>query len=787
MSSDYSPFSAALGKLEFFVILERIKRYAESDAGKRRVESLRPATSIHEVDRELALVSEAKEVVNAEGAFPLEGLKDISVALKKTGVENQPLSEGELLAVASVLLVSRRMQAFLQKRKSEYQLLAEFLPRLHVDKVLEYNITGAIDEEGRVRDSASKRLAQIRRNVASLGEQLRKMLVTIMKRVSEEEEVLQEEIVTTRDGRLVIPVKTEFKRKVPGFIHSSSSSGATVFIEPAETLELNNTIRENLLEEQREIFRILSDLTRQVAEIRDPLERTHEALSELDCVVARAKYSIEILGSAPLMGDDARIRLRQARHPALLQRHKRQDVVPLDVELASGSSTLVITGPNAGGKTVAMKTIGLLQLMAQSGIHIPASSDSSLGMFEGVFVDIGDDQSIENDLSTFSSHLLNLKSLLESAGERSLVLIDEIGAGTDPSEGGALAAEILSELTTRGAVTVTTTHHGVLKAFAHQTPGIVNGSMEFDQATLTPTYKFVMGIPGSSYALELAQRLGLSKNVVEGARSRMSGEEASFASLLVELESMKQRYEESLREVQRVQEDASSLKQEYDARMRDVKSEIAELRKTARIETEELFNKAKAKIEQTIREIKESQAEKKATSVARAELEKTREELVPAGSEYPASAVLELNVGDSVRISGTSVEGTVLEIRENSVTIAASGARISAQKSSLERVAPRTDSGAPRSKGGAALPEARTHVDVRGLLGDEALVEVEHFLDEAFAAGLHRVHIVHGKGTGALRKKISEFLKTYAHAQSFELAPLNEGGTGATIVLLKDE
>ncbi len=404
---------------------------------------------------------------------------------------------------------------------------------------MEYNIVECIDEDGHIRDSASKDLKRIRQDLISTAETLRKRLSSILTRVSEKD-FLQEEIITTRDGRMVVPVKAEHKNHVPGFIHSSSASGATVFIEPAETLDLNNALTELQLSEQREIARILGELTVQVRAIRSQLEPTIALLATLDLTFAKAKYSIEVIGNPPAISTAPRLRLFQARHPVMLQRHRREEVIPFDLELGGDIRTLVITGPNAGGKSVAMKSIGLLALCAQSGLHIPAAPESELCVFESVFVDIGDEQSIENDLSTYSSHLLRMRDILFGATDRSLVLIDEIGAGTDPAEGGALAASILHDLTWRGSTTVATTHHGMLKAFAHETKGVSNASMEFDQETLKPTYRFRFGVPGSSYALELAKRLELPVSVVEKARELVGDEKIKLESLLTELERQSQ-------------------------------------------------------------------------------------------------------------------------------------------------------------------------------------------------------------------------------------------------------
>ncbi|MBI5463882.1 MAG: endonuclease MutS2, partial [Ignavibacteriales bacterium] len=388
--------SSLAAKLEYDKVLERVARFAISDGGKRRILSIAPSADRAEIISELQRVSETKELVLAEGSVPLDGIRDIQIALKKTTVENQALSVQELIDVASTLRASRSMQGFLGKRRQLYPALAHFPDTLFADKVVEFNISEALDDRGFVKDSASKELRSIRQGIIAAGDALRKKLAAIMHSVSDES-WLQEEIITTRDGRLVIPVKTEFKYRVEGFIHSTSASGATVYIEPTESLDLNNTLRELQLREQREIFRILQDLTKQIVEIREPLERSLFTLYEIDALVAKARSSIELIGVAPTIADHPILKLKNARHPILLQRHQREAVIPLTLELGEEHRTLVITGPNAGGKTVALKTAGLLALCAQAGLHIPAESDSEVFPFTNYFVDIGDDQSIEND------------------------------------------------------------------------------------------------------------------------------------------------------------------------------------------------------------------------------------------------------------------------------------------------------------------------------------------------------------------------------------------------------
>jgi DNA mismatch repair protein MutS2 len=437
-----SSFQNAIDKLEFEKVRQRVLRYAVSEVGAEAIRMLPISTSLHDVRRELSLVSEMKRLLENESGLPLDGIFPIRDALQRSAVEGTVLLPKELAQVHSTLRSARTLRQFLSKREGVYPAIWSIADDIHVDKVLEFNLDRAIDEAGNVKANASRELQSLRRSIAEKYEQTRKKLESILKTVSELG-FSQDEIITTRDGRMVIPVKAEHKNRVHGFIHSASASGATVFIEPSDTLDLNNEIRSLQFQEQREVERILRELTGQVRDIHEKLISNLHVLGYLDSIHARAKYSLETLSVEPEITDVGSIILKKARHPLLLQTHGHDGTIPLDIELGGDYNTIVISGPNAGGKSVAMKTVGLLALMAQSGMHIPAGEGSVLRLFEKIFVDIGDDQSIENDLSTFSSHLQNLKRIYDEADDRSLVLSDEIGSGTDPAEGGALAAALL--------------------------------------------------------------------------------------------------------------------------------------------------------------------------------------------------------------------------------------------------------------------------------------------------------------------------------------------------------
>jgi len=778
-------------KLEFDRIRERLKAYAASELGKRRIEEIVPFTDLERLREELNRVTECKLQLDSEEPCPLEGIKDIRSAINKAAIEENYLSAPELRDIFDTLRASRLIKQSLTKHADRYPRISRIANDIHVDRVVEYNIDQAIDENGGVKDAASKDLREIRRAILLKTDRLRTRLEGILKSFSERG-FAQEEIVTTRDGRMVIPVKVEHKHHVPGFIHSSSASGATVFIEPAETLEMNNEIRTLRFGEQREVERILRGLTKQVGGIKVELLRNVEILGQLDFDFAKAKYSIEILGVSPEITDRGPLMLQGARHPMLLQKHGRGEVVPLSLELGKNFQTLIITGPNAGGKTVALKTVGLLSLMASSGLHVPTSPDSSIPLFNQIFIDIGDEQSIENDLSSFTSHLLNLKKIVEQADDRSLVLIDEIGAGTDPTEGGAIGAAVLSSLTVKGCLTLATTHHGALKAFAHENRGFENGAMEFDQSTLTPTYHFKSGIPGSSYAIEIASRLGLPDNIISSARDLLGPKRERLESLLAAVEEQSQQLavEHKHLEVQTTQ--LKKMIDEYESKLRTVDRELKEKRARALQEAHEILQKANSLIEASVREIKAQSATsdvvrqvktdiKRLKDSVGSELKVTEDELSESG---PPIVIHEGNV---VKLRGHSGIGQVISSSEDGATVLVEfgGVRMHVNRKDLV-LAPDSAAQSRPTTFGLESTNVRTEVDLRGMTGQEAIAVVDRFLDQATLAGLHSVNIIHGKGTGALRKRVTEFLNRDPRVKSCRLAEWNEGGSGATIADLRD-
>jgi len=786
-----SLFDHARKKLEFDTVLRCVQRYAASEPGRELIASLPISTSVAGITFELSLVSELKLVLEEEGEFPLDGIHPVRQFVQKTAIEGALLHPRDLLQIGATLRAARIARSFLSKRKEKSPLLWELAEPLHLDKVLEYNIEQAIDESGAMKASASRELQSIRRAISEKYDQVRKKLESILKGVSELG-FSQEEIITTREGRMVIPVKAEHKNRVHGFIHSASSSGATVFIEPTESLELNNDIRSLQFQEQREVERILKALATQVGDSREKLLANLSILARLDLLRAKAKYSVEILGVQPAVNASGPIKLIQARHPLLMIKHGYKETVPLDLELGSQFAILLISGPNAGGKSVTMKCVGLLVLMVQAGLHIPASDTSVVRIFTKMSIDIGDEQSIENDLSTFSSHLSNLKAIAEGADKDSLVLIDEIGSGTDPAEGSAIAASALAILTKKGAFTIATTHHGTLKVFAHDTPGVENGAMEFDQSTLTPTYRFKPGIPGSSYALEMARRIGFGDDFLHDASSRLGHQKTQLEGLLAELDRVAQKYRRDLEELAEDKLRADALLKQYESKTAALARELRELKRQAIEEAKGIVERANALIERSVREIREKSAGREVVKEIRDKVTRFKQEIRLKEKEigleveeidrphFTMGAFVKLKGGvEFGQIENLSPDGKVALVVFGSVKMKTATIDLLPAKGSPQRIHSVVASKKP--------DEGLKDLDLRGMTGEEAIPLVDKFIDDAILAGHHRADIIHGKGTGALRKKVTEFLSGHPRVKSFRLGEWNEGGTGATVVELVDE
>ncbi|MBE3586694.1 MAG: endonuclease MutS2 [Thermoanaerobacter sp.] len=780
-----------LKRLEYDKVLEHLARYTISPLGRERIFSLRPVTDRQAIHTMLAQTTQARELLRLEPGADFGGWHDIRQYLQRV-VRGAVLEPQELFETGQTLGACRRIRKFFAERPGRYPLLEEIALTVGNFTELEKKIARAILPGGEIADDASAALSTIRRRLQRAQQQVKEQLESIV-RSPAYQKYLQDPIVTIREGRYVVPVKQEYRSQVPGIIHDQSASGATLFIEPMAVVESNNEVRRLQVMEKQEIERILGELSRAVAARGEELAQSLEALGQLDFILARARYSEHLDAVEPRLLPAPRLNLRQARHPLLTG-----EVVPISVHLGYQFDTLVITGPNTGGKTVTLKTIGLLALMAQSGLHIPVAEGSELGVFNAIFADIGDEQSIEQSLSTFSSHLTNIVGILNQAGPGSLVLLDELGAGTDPDEGAALAQAILERLHEMGARTVATTHYSQLKNFAFTRERVENASVEFDAVTLKPTYRLLIGKPGASNAFEIARRLGLAPDVVERARSFMTVEQVQVADLMQQLERARQQAERELEEARRVREEAEELRARYRALKEELAARRESLLSRAREEARLLVKRARQEAEEAIKELRARLADE-AARVREEAIREAREKLAgmqerlqpePAASAPPGAGAVPktVSVGQTVFLPRFNQTGTVVAPPEDEeVQVQVGMIKINVPLGEL-----RLPAGEESSRGEvrvSALMEDKvrsisTRLDLRGLRAEEALQEVEKYLDDATLAGLSRVILVHGKGTGALRTAIQQRLKTDRRVKSFRLGEHGEGGAGVTVVEL---
>ena len=774
-------------KLEFDKVKKYIQRYSISDLGREQIEQLTPSTDIIQIRKSLSLVSEMKQLLESDDLLPIENIFDVRTSILRSTIGDYILSTEELHKIELLLKTSKNIVTYFNRRAKLYPLLFERVKGIHIEKILEYNIHQAIDDDSRVKDDASKELLSIRRQIIDRSHSIKRSLESLLKSIVGADWV-QEEIITTREGRMVIPVKVEYKNRLPGFIHSASASVATVYIEPAETLEMNNEIRTLSFQEQREIDKILKELTKQVSNVKDNIHCNIQILSDIDFIQSKAKYSIQVIGAEPKMKTDGAIRYLNAYHPILLQRHGRKDIVPLNMGIPPEINTIIITGPNAGGKSVAMKTVGLLSMLAQSGCHIPASPESELKIFSDYFVDIGDEQSIENDLSSFSSHLKNLKFIIENANPSSLILLDEIGSGTDPVEGSSLAAAILEQLTQVKSLNIATTHHGTLKSFAFETLGIENSAMEFDIDTLKPTYKFRFGIPGSSYAIEMAERLDMPSYIINRSREFKGSESSKLENLIIDLERQSQELKSNLDKVNQDKIHLDGLNIVYQTKITTLEKELNDIKSRALDEAKHIVLKANTIIENSIREIKEKSADRQVIKRAKEEIKQVSEEFTKQLEDIQSAPdEIKFHLGDRVRLKQSNTIGEIISIIDDKSFIVLTGdLRMKVNKRDLKIELIAKSSLLKQSTLIQCVPDKfQREIDLRGMYGDEAITAVDKFIDSAILSGLNRIDIIHGKGTGVLRKKITEYLKNNPSIISYRLGEWNEGGSGVTVVELK--
>lgn len=780
--------------LEFDKIKKILSEYANSAMAKQLIFNMEPFSDEFTVKKLQRETSEGVAALKSGIHFPLDGLKDIRNPLRLAKL-GSVLAPKDFLDIASTMRTSRLIKALWAERKPENSpLLDEIIQGLHSFQSIEEKIQKVILNEDEIADNASVKLSAIRRQKKILSQRIREKLEDIINS-SQYQKILQEPIVTVRKDRYVIPVKQEFRGVFPGIVHDQSSSGSTLYIEPMPVLQMNNELAQLEIEEKKEIEKILWEFTLKIRENHDFLSYTLDNLAKLDFIMARAGYSIDIKGVEPYFNDRGFINIKKGRHPLL-----KGEVVPIDVILGDKFSILVITGPNTGGKTVSLKTVGLMAIMSQSGLHIPAGEGTELAIFDEVFADIGDEQSIEQSLSTFSSHLKNIKQIVDESNSNSLILLDELGAGTDPAEGAALAMAILSYFYEKGSRVIATTHFSELKAFAYSTNGIENASVEFDVKTLSPTYRLTIGIPGKSNAFEIAQRLGLNKSIIDSARGFLASENIKMEDLLKHIEQEKNKAEEEKKELdslrrqyikklEKLEEEREKLRQQYEKIMEKAKEKARTLLEKVENEAEQIISHLKEINEKDARQMRD-----KAIETTRVWLRETGETLIDSKKHllYTSSAkqTEPFKPGEKVKITGLNQEGYIISINETekSALLQVGVMKVNIPLKSLVRAHDESQSFQKSRFASLAMEKARNvsnQIDIRGCTLDEALIKVDKYLDDAFIAGVSPVYLIHGKGTGILRQGIADMLRKKSEVKFFRPGNMDEGGLGVTVVEFK--
>ena len=760
---------------------------------------LEPAVSLFEAKRLMEETDAAYQLMARFGAPSFGQMKNVDNALRRAAA-GASLSLRELLDIAETLRVIRSVSDWRRHCEGIETSLDDRFSVLVPNKYLEEKIGTVVVSEEELSDNASPALADIRRKMRAAALRIREQLDRMV-RSPAYQKLLQDPIVTIRDGRFVVPVKAEHRAEVPGLVHDTSASGATVFVEPMGSVEANNELKVLESREKAEIERIIAELSAEAGGFADAIVADYGVLVDLNLIFAKARLAYKMKAVCPRLTDDGRIRLRHARHPLI----DPQKVVPIDVELGVEFDTLVITGPNTGGKTVTLKTIGLLTLMAMCGLMPPADDGSSLSVFSSVLADIGDEQSIEQSLSTFSAHMTNIIRILNDADEGSLVLLDELGAGTDPVEGAALAIAILERLREKGARIAATTHYAELKAYAIQSPGVENGSCEFDVATLRPTYRLLVGVPGRSNAFAISERLGMDPAVVQAARDRLSGDDRRLEDVVTELEDRRRALEDELKAARETTRSAEQAKARAESDLEELDRLREKELQQAREEARRLLERARSEAEALIRELDELRKQKNAADfTARAQEAKSRLRSRLNAAENAVDPVSKrrreeayvpprpLRQGDTVLLTDLGKEATVLAPPDSSgnVEVQAGIIRTRVPLSALRLMENRQVTGpaAPKGRRASSAGESRasravrTELDLRGQTADEALIEVDRFIDDAVMAGLGQITVIHGKGTGALRAAVHAHLRTHPSVKSYRLGTFGEGENGVTIV-----
>jgi len=781
----------ALKVLEFTKVRELLLEHAASSLGREKIKHLVPSTDFDEVVRLQTETDEAATVYRIKGSVPLSGIHDIRAHIKRS-VIGGVLSPHELNQIASTIHASRQIKRFIEDiaaERTELPLLSEQVERIIPLTNLEQEIKHAIDESGEVLDSASDLLRSLRHQLRSNESRVREKLESMI-RSSNAAKMLSDAIITIRNDRFVIPVKQEYRGHYGGIIHDQSSSGQTLFIEPQVIVQLNNQLQDIRVKEQLEIERILTELSAKAAEHESELNVIVEVLANLDFIFAKARYGKKIKGSKPEINTEGRITLYKARHPLI----PIDEVVANDIMLGKEYTTIVITGPNTGGKTVTLKTLGLCSLMAQAGLQVPALDGSELTVFDAVYADIGDEQSIEQSLSTFSSHMVNIVDILNSVDFNSLVLFDELGAGTDPQEGAALAISILDEVHKRGARVIATTHYPELKAYGYNREGVLNASVEFDVETLSPTYKLLLGVPGRSNAFEISKRLGLNERVIQAARSHVSEDTNQIDKMIASLEESKRQAEMEQQEARDYLKQAEKLHQDLQKQMIDFYEKKDTMLEKAAEKAADIVDEAKQEAEQVIRDLRKMRTEKHA-EIKEHELIDAKRRLEEAAPEIKKSEKLTNKKnkkhtyipGDEVKVLTFDQKGTLVErVSANEWQVQIGILKMKVKEKDLEYLStPKQVETKPMAIVKGRDSYVKLELDLRGERYEDALLKVEKYIDDALLSSYPRVSIIHGKGTGALRQGVQEYLRNHRAVKKIRFGEAGEGGSGVTIVEFK--
>lgn len=798
MSSLHPLYQKTLKTLEFHKILEKVAEFASCEDTKTKLAQLEPSGRMEVVAQWQYNTTDARWMLERRGAPAFGGVKNVLGGLHRAQI-GSVLSPRELLEMAAVLNVARGLRQYREEDKRETTIDGHFFS-LEGNRFLEDKIYLSILSEEEIADQASPKLSDIRRKINLGNSKVREILNKII-HSSSYQKYLQEPIITIRSGRLCIPVKQECRSDVPGMVHDTSSSGATLFVEPMSVVEANNELRVLFSDEQNEIERILAELSAMVGDWAAAIEADYRAIIELDFIFAKAKYSREGNCWEPRINAEGFINLRKARHP-LIEKHQ---VVPIDVRLGREFDTLVVTGPNTGGKTVTLKTIGLFCIMACSGLHLYAAEDSEVSVFQNVFADIGDEQSIEQSLSTFSSHMKNIVEITKNVEDGTLVLFDELGAGTDPTEGAALAVSILEYIRARGAKCAATTHYSELKVFALSEPGVENASCEFDVDSLQPTYRLLIGVPGKSNAFAISKRLGLSDDVIEDAKRRVSRENVAFEDILSDLEKKRRQLEDQLTDAQTLKQEAQKIKEELSAKKNHYETTRDHAIDQARIEAKRIVAQAKAASEKAMNELeeltrqKDTEGQKQRLDEARSLIKGTLRQAENAVGTPGALKQRKGNpnqkyaVGDAVSILNLNKPATVLTLpdKDGNLFVQAGIIKISVNKADIQKTenpehkGEYQGTGSVRHNANSKFRVVKTELDIRGQDSEEAILNLEKYLDDAVISKLNTVTIIHGKGTGVLRAAVQTRLKNHPSVKSYRLGRYGEGEMGVTVVELK--